>query len=87
MSFDDLFIKDEPKEELQPGDLVRVYVGKDAQGHIYHRKLGIVIGTIRKPTSFMQFFTYRVLVGMTVARIHEVWIQKVEIGKETDETL
>ena len=87
MSFDDLFIKDEPKEELQPGDLVRVYSDKDAQGHKYYQKLGIVIGTVRKPSSFMQFFTYRVLVGTAVARIHEVWIQKVKTGKEQDETL
>jgi len=87
MSFDDLFIKDEPKEELQPGDLVRVYSDKDAQGHRYYQKFGVVLGTVRRPTSFMQFFTYRVLVGMTVTRVHEVWIKKVETGKETDETL
>ena len=87
MNFNDLFIKDEPKEELQPGDLVRVYSDKDAHGHKHYQKVGVILGTIRKPTSFMQFFTYRVLVGSTVAKIHEVWIQKIETRKETDETL
>lgn len=66
-----------PKEELQVGDLVLVYADVDAEGHKYHKGLGVVLGTVRKPTSFMQFFTYRVFVNNTIAKIHEVWIEKL----------
>ena len=76
----------ESKEELEPGQLVRVYSGKDAQGHEHYQKVGVILGIVKKPTSFMQFFTYRVFVGNATARIHEIWIEKLE-RKETNETL
>ena len=63
--------------------MVRVYSDKDAQGHRYYKKLGIILGTVRKPTSFMQFFTYRVFVGNTITKIHEVWIKKIETEKDS----
>ena len=80
--FENLFDQ-EPKEELKAGDLVRVYSDKDAQGHRYYQKLGVILGTVRKPTSFMQFFTYRVFLGNTIAKIHEVWIKKIETEKDS----
>jgi hypothetical protein len=80
----DSFFSNGGKEELEPGDLVRVYDAKDAQGHKYYKKLGVILGTIKKPTSFMQFFTYRVLVGNAVAKIHEVWIKKIETKKQKE---
>lgn len=79
---EDLFGKS-PKEELKAGDLVRVYADEDAQGHRYYQKLGVILGTVRKPTSFMQFFTYRVFLGNTIAKIHEVWIKKIETEKDS----
>jgi hypothetical protein len=70
------------KKEFKPGDLVRVYDGQDAEGHRHFRKIGLIVGTVRKPTEFMEFFTYRVLVENTISNIHEVWIRELEEKNE-----
>jgi len=70
-----------PKKELKPGDLVIVYDGKDAEGIKHHKKVGLILGTVGKPTKYMQFFTYKVHLGYEVARVHEVWIKKIETGE------
>jgi hypothetical protein len=70
-------------EEFEPGDLVAVYADKDAEGHLYYKKIGVILGTVENPSSYMQFYTYRVFLGNRIAKIHQVWIKKVE----TDEAI
>ncbi len=68
-------------EELKAGDLVAVYADKDAEGHLYYKKIGVILGTVENPSSYMQFYTYRVFLGNRIAKIHEVWIKKVETNE------
>jgi hypothetical protein len=36
-------------EEFEPGDLVAVYADKDAEGHLYYKKIGVILGTVENP--------------------------------------
>ena len=68
-------------EEFKAGDLVAVYADKDAEGHLYYKKVGVILGAVENPSSYMQSYVYRVFLGNRIAKIHEVWIKKVETNE------
>lgn len=73
--------------QYKEGDLVSIYSDSDAEGHRYYKKVGVILGVVKNPSSYMQFYTYRIFLGNKVARVHEVWIKKIESRKGQDETL